>query len=109
MDIYARLAREYMASTGATAADFAAVAAKNSVHGSLNPNSQFQSVVSVEEVLESAPIVDPFTLMMCSPVADGAAAAVLMSAKLGACEWLRLHPWGRETDAMGGRTGVFLC
>src|ERR1700730_10208056 len=40
MDIYARLAREYMASTGATAADFAAVAAKNSVHGSLNPNSQ---------------------------------------------------------------------
>ena len=81
MDIYARLAREYMASTGATAADFAAVAAKNSVHGSLNPNSQFQSVVSVEEVLESAPIVDPLTLMMCSPVADGAAAAVLMSAK----------------------------
>jgi len=73
MDIYARLAREYMAASGATAADFAAVSAKNSVHGNLNPNSQFQSVVSVQEVLDSAPIVAPLTLMMCSPIADGAA------------------------------------
>ncbi len=81
MDIYARLARDYMTASGATAADFAAVSAKNSVHGSLNPNSQFQSVVSVQEVLASAPIVAPLTLMMCSPIADGAAAAILMSAK----------------------------
>lgn len=81
MDVYARLARDYMVRTGATAADFAAVAAKNSFHGSLNPNAQFRPVVTTEEVLQSPPIVHPLTLMMCSPLADGAAAAVIMSPK----------------------------
>jgi len=81
MDVYARAARDYMAATGATVEDFAAVAAKNSLHGSINPNAQFNSVVTSEEVLSSSSIVYPLTLMMCSPVADGAAAAVLMSPK----------------------------
>jgi acetyl-CoA acetyltransferase len=79
MDIYARLARDYMASTGATPADFAAASAKNSFHGSLNPNAQFRTVVTEQEVLDAAPIVAPLTLLMCSPIADGAAAAVLVS------------------------------
>lgn len=79
MDVYARMARDYMAATGATAADFAAVVAKNAHHGSLNPNAQFPTAVSVREVLDSAPIVAPLTLMMCSPIADGAAAAILVS------------------------------
>jgi acetyl-CoA acetyltransferase len=81
MDIYARLARDYMAFAGATAQDFAAVVAKNSFHGSLNPNAQFLSVATPAEVLDSTPIVYPLTLKMCSPIADGAAAAVLMSPK----------------------------
>jgi acetyl-CoA acetyltransferase len=81
MDIYAHMARDYMARTGATPFDFARVAAKNSFHGSLNPNAQFLSVVTPQEVLSSPPIVLPLTLMMCSPIADGAAAAVLMSPK----------------------------
>jgi acetyl-CoA acetyltransferase len=79
MDVYARLARDYMAATGATAADFAAVSAKNSKHGSLNPNAQFLTVVSEQQVLDATPIISPLTLLMCSPIADGAAAAVLMS------------------------------
>lgn len=81
MDLYARLARDYMARSGATAADFAAVSAKNSFHGSMNPNAQFSTLLSVEEVLAATPIVAPLTLLMCSPIADGAAAAVLMSAQ----------------------------
>jgi len=81
MDVYARMARDYMARSGATAADFAAVVAKNSFHGSLNSNAQYQSVVTPEQVLQSALIVNPLTLLMCSPVADGAAAAILMSPK----------------------------
>ena len=81
MDIYARLARDYMAAAGATAADFAAVSAKNSLHGSLNPNAQFLTVVDEQQVLDAAPIISPLTLLMCSPIADGAAAAVLMSEK----------------------------
>ena len=37
MDVYASMTREYMARSGATAADFAAVAAKNHANGALNP------------------------------------------------------------------------
>src|SRR5690606_14667113 len=45
MDIYAAAARDHMARYGTTAAQFAAVAAKNSVHGSLNPRAQFRDVL----------------------------------------------------------------
>ena len=82
MDIYARLARDYMAQSGATQSDFARVVSKNSYHGHMNPHVQFDDIVSVDEVLASREIVAPLTLMMCSPVADGAAAAVIVSDKV---------------------------
>lgn len=81
MDIYASMARSYMRRTGATARHFAMISAKNSVHGSLNPKAQYQSKVSVEEVLAAQMISDPLTLLMCSPIGDGAAAVVLVSEK----------------------------
>jgi len=79
MDIYASMARSYMQRTGATARHFAMVSAKNSVHGSLNPKAQYQDKVSVEDVLAAQMISDPLTLLMCSPIGDGAAAVVLVS------------------------------
>jgi len=79
MDLYANTAHEYMRSSGATAEDFAAVCVKNRHHGSMNPHAQFQSDVTVQEVLASRSIVDPLTLLMCSAIGDGAA-AVLLSA-----------------------------
>lgn len=81
MDVYARMARDYMAATGATAHDFARVSAKNSFHGSLNPNAQFRDVLTPEQVLAAPLIISPLTLLMCSPIADGASAAVIMSPK----------------------------
>jgi acetyl-CoA acetyltransferase len=42
MDFYAAAARRHMEKYGTTARQFAAVAAKNSYHGSLNPKAQFQ-------------------------------------------------------------------
>lgn len=81
MDIYARMARDYMAASGATAQDFADVSAKNSVHGSLNPNAQFREAITAQQVLDATSIVAPLTLLMCSPIADGASAAVIMSLK----------------------------
>lgn len=79
MDVYARIARDYMAATGATFQDYADMVVKNSRHGSLNPNAQFRDVLTAQQVLDSTPIVSPLTLLMCSPIADGAAAAVVMS------------------------------
>lgn len=65
MDIYATMARDYMAQSGATVEHFAMVSAKNSRHGSLNPKAQFREELSVEEVLNAPLIADPLTLTMC--------------------------------------------
>jgi len=79
MDIYAAAARSHMQRYGTTAAQFAAIAAKNSLHGSLNPRAQFRAVMSVEDVLAAPMIAAPLTRPMCSPIGDGAAAVVVMS------------------------------
>ena len=79
MDIYATEAIAHMQAYGTTREQLAAVPAKNSRHGALNPRAQFQDVVSVEEVLAAREIVWPLTLPMCSPIGDGAAAVVLVS------------------------------
>ena len=79
MDVYAMAARAHMQRYGTTKRQFAAVAAKNSVHGSLNPNAQFRDALTVEQVLNDRLIVEPLTRPMCSPIGDGAAAAVLVS------------------------------
>lgn len=82
MDIYAEKARRYMAASGATAEDFAQVTVKSRFGGSLNPNAQFREPITVEEVLASRIISAPLTLPMCSPIADGAAATILVSEKM---------------------------
>jgi len=79
MDIYASAARAHMENHGTTVEQFAMVAAKNSFHGSLNARAQFQQALSVEDVLNERMIVDPLTRAMCSPIGDGAAAAVVVS------------------------------
>jgi acetyl-CoA acetyltransferase len=79
MDVYASAARAHMERHGTTAEQFAAVAAKSSYHGSLNPRAQFQQALSVEDVLNERMIVPPLTRAMCSPIGDGAAAAVVVS------------------------------
>ena len=82
MDIYAAWAIEHMREYGTTQRDFAAVSAKNSYHGSLNPNAQYRNVMTEDEVLAAREISYPLTLAMCSPIGDGAAAAVLVSEKM---------------------------
>lgn len=82
MDVYAAAARQHMARYGTRVEHFAAIAAKNSVHGSLNPRAQYQASHTVEEVLSSPMIASPLTRLMCSPIGDGAAAALLVSGEL---------------------------
>ena len=82
MDMYAESALRYMEQTGATRADFARVVVKNQRHGMLNPAAQYGGELTVEQVLAAREIVWPFTLQMCSPISDGAAAALLVSDEL---------------------------
>ncbi|MFN2376092.1 MAG: thiolase family protein, partial [Candidatus Binatia bacterium] len=81
MDIYASAARAHMARYGTRVEHFAAISAKNSYHGSLNPRAQFREVLTVEQVLAAPMVAEPLTRPMCSPIGDGAAAAILVSEK----------------------------
>jgi len=81
MDIYAAAARAHMERYGTTVEQFAAVASKNSYHGSLNPRAQFRDVLSVGDVLAAPMIAAPLTRPMCSPIGDGGAAAIVVSAQ----------------------------
>src|SRR5262249_42294522 len=77
MDVYAALGRGLMTHYGITQRQLAAVAAKNHGHSVHNERAQYRKPMSVEEILAAPPIPYPLTLPMCSPISDGAAAAVL--------------------------------
>jgi acetyl-CoA acyltransferase len=79
MDIYAQRTRRYMDRSGATPEDFALVTVKSRHAASLSPWAQFKTETTQREVLESRMVSAPLTLPMCSPIADGAAAAILVS------------------------------
>jgi acetyl-CoA C-acetyltransferase len=80
--LYALMARNYFNQYGASEKDLACVAVKNHFHASLNPKAQFPFPITLENVLNSSLVADPLKLLDCSPISDGAAAAVLVSEKL---------------------------
>ena len=77
MDVYAAFCRHHMAKFGTTQRQMAAVSAKNHAHSVENPRAQYRRAFTVDEVLAARPIVWPLTLPMCSPISDGAAAALV--------------------------------
>jgi len=77
--LYAMRAQRYMHDFGVSLKDMAGVSVKNRKNGALNPDAQMRKEVSVEEVLASRMIADPFTLLQCCPTGDGAAAIILAS------------------------------
>ena len=82
MDFYAAFARSHMQRYGTTKEQFARIAVKNHFHGSLNPHAQYRDVYTLEDILTSPPVAEPLTRLMCSPIGDGAAAAVLVSPEI---------------------------
>ncbi len=81
MDTYAMQAAWHMKRWGTTQRQIAAGAAKNHHHGSLNPKAQYRFSMTVDEVMADRPVSFPLTRSMCSPMGDGAAAALLCSAE----------------------------
>lgn len=77
MDVYAALGRGLMERYGITQRQLAAVASKNHGHSVHNERSQYRMPMSIEEILAAPPITFPLTLPMCSPISDGASAAIL--------------------------------
>lgn len=101
---FAMIMRKYMETYGTTLEQVAKISVKNHHNGCLNPYSQFQKEVTVEEVLSSRMISDPITLLQCCPTSDGAAAAILCSSSLAR----RYTSHGITIAASVLRTGNFL-
>ncbi|MGB4137394.1 MAG: thiolase family protein [Microbacterium sp.] len=80
IDRYAKVADHLMRERGVTVENFAQVASKAHGNGALNPLAQRRIPRSVEEVLAARHVLGPLTVLMCSPVGDGAAAAVITKA-----------------------------
>jgi len=101
MDLYAAGARAHMARYGTTKEHFAQVAVKAHYNGSLNPHAQYQERYSLEEVLASPAVAEPLTRLMCAPIGDGAAAAILVSEEK-ARQYTTKPVWVRGTALVTG-------
>lgn len=76
---HAMSARRYMVDHGTTREQIAMVAVKNHAHSQHNPFAQYQNPVTLEQVLAARTVADPLGVLDCSPISDGAAAAVVCS------------------------------
>lgn len=77
MDMYAYYTRTYMERFNLTQEHFAKISVKSHKNGALNPHAQYQKEVTLDQVLQSGDVAFPLTRMMCSPVCDGSAAAII--------------------------------
>lgn len=84
LDVYAFLTRRFMERYRLTQEHLAMLSVKAHKNGALNPKAQYQQEVTLEQVLNSGEISYPLTRMMCAPVGDGAAAAILCSSEVAA-------------------------
>ncbi|UCC40506.1 MAG: thiolase domain-containing protein [Candidatus Aminicenantes bacterium] len=75
--LYALMAMAHMEKYGTTREQLAMVAVKNHHNGSKNPLAQFPFEITVDSVLNSVMVADPLRILDCSPITDGAAAAIL--------------------------------
>lgn len=82
MDTYAMQAAYHMKTFGTTHEQIAFAASKNHAMGALNPKAQYRFEVTPEQVLADREVSWPLTRSMCSPVGDGAAAALVCSARM---------------------------
>ena len=102
--LYAMIARAHMERYGTTPEQLAAVAVKNHENGTLNPLAHFRNRITVEAVLHSMMVADPLHVLDCSPISDGAAAAVLCpletAKKISRRPIVRIAGVGSATDTL---------
>jgi acetyl-CoA C-acetyltransferase len=75
--LYAMMARAHMHRYGTTLEQLSYVSVKNHKNGAKNPNAQYPFEVTLEEVMGSTMVADPLRILHCSPITDGAAAAIV--------------------------------
>ena len=75
--VFAMVAKQHMKQYGTKKEHLGAISVKNRRNSARNPKAQFQTPVTMEEVMSGRMIVAPLTLYDCCPITDGAAAVVL--------------------------------
>jgi len=102
--LYAMIARAHMHQYGTTAEQMAAVAVKNHLHASMNPLAQYPQKITVEQVLNSVMVADPLHILDCSPITDGASAAIIctreMAKKIAKKPLVKITGSGHATDTI---------
>ena len=83
---YATMMRAHMDRYGTTAAQFAHVAVRNRRNAARNPLAQKPMELTIDDVLASRMIAEPYRLLDCSLLSDGAAAMLLSTH-----EWAAAH------------------
>lgn len=76
---YALAARRHMHEYGTTSEQLAEIAVSTREWAAMNPKATHRDPITVEDVLDSRPIVEPFRLLDCCLVSDGGGAVVLVS------------------------------
>jgi len=79
--LYAAMARRHMELYGTTSRQFAEIAVTTRRHASLNPNAVFRTPITLADHQASRFVAEPFRLLDCCPVTDGAAALIITSAE----------------------------
>ncbi len=106
--LYALMARVYLENYKISEKEMAYVSVKNHYHASLNPNAHFNSIITVEKVLESPKVADPLKLLDCSPISDGASSLVLTTEeiarkKISKPVWIIGSSCATDTLGLSGR------
>lgn len=70
--------RRYMHESRATREHLAMIAVKNHRHALRNPKAHLRRAITVEEVLSSPIVAEPFGILDCTPQSDGAAALLVV-------------------------------
>lgn len=83
---YAAMMQAHMARYGTTEAQFAHVAVRNRRNAGFNPLAQKPMDLTIDAVLASRPVAEPYKLLDCSLLSDGAAAVLLATE-----DWAKAH------------------
>ena len=98
MAYYALMMQEHMRRYGTTEAQMARVSVKNHRNALSNPMAAMPMEITIQDVLDSPPVVAPYKRLDCAVLADGAAALLLATA-----DWAKAN-----ARAWGGRPRVAL-
>ena len=77
--VYAERLHDYAARWPLSVEALAKIAVKNRSHARFNEKAQYRDPLTIDAVLESRLIQDPIRALMCAPIADGAAATVVVA------------------------------